>query len=45
MCVLVFVGAGSHRSEVLSLDWSTGRGEQEGPLLVSAGMDNYIMVW
>lgn len=45
VCVLVFVGAGSHRSEVLSLDWSTGRGEQEGPLLVSAGMDNYIMVW
>lgn len=41
VCVLVFVGAGSHRNEVLSADWKRG----DGLTLVSAGMDDYIMVW
>ena len=41
VCVLVFVGAGSHRNEVLSVDWKAG----EEDLLASAGMDDYIMIW
>ncbi|GAB4817599.1 hypothetical protein N2152v2_004645 [Parachlorella kessleri] len=41
VCVLIFVGTGSHRNEVLSVDWKAG----EEDLLASAGMDDYIMIW
>ncbi len=39
--MLVFVGRGSHRNEVLSVDWKAG----DEDMLVSAGMDDYIMIW
>ncbi len=41
VCALIFVGTGSHRNEVLSVDWKAG----EEDLLASAGMDDYIMIW
>lgn len=41
VCVLVFVGEGNHRNEVLSVDWKAG----DEDMLASAGMDDYIMIW
>jgi polycomb protein EED len=41
VCVLSFQGNGSHRNEVLSLDWSP----VDPDLLLSGGMDNHIKIW